>query len=101
MKPVKGLGSMERLRQRFVGFKGRLGEELVGPLNMNEEADEDERNHEKLVKQQVWRHDDIPSHDSERRRFYRISPLTYYPLVAGTPPGSPRLRQRAPVKLQF
>jgi len=70
----------------LVGFKGRLGEELVGPPDMNEEADEDERNHEELVKQQVWRHDDVPSHDGERRRCYCISPLTYYPLVAGTPP---------------
>src|SRR4029434_8115136 len=38
---------------------------------------------------QVRRHDDVPSHDGERRRFYRIHPLTNYPLVAGTAPSRP------------
>jgi hypothetical protein len=78
-KAGEGCGLFGALTSALVGFQGRLGEELVGPPAMNEEADEDESNHEELVKQQVWCHNDVPSHDGDRRRLYRISPLTYYP----------------------
>jgi hypothetical protein len=39
---------------------------------MNEEAIQHESDHEKLIKQQVWSHDGIPSHGSERELLYPI-----------------------------
>jgi hypothetical protein len=70
---------------------------MVGPLDMDEEADQDESDQEELVQQQVWRHEDVPSHDGERRRLYRISPLANDPLVAGTPPAVPPMYRAMPL----
>ena len=52
ISPGKGLGSLARVRLALVGSEGRLGhgEWLVGPADMDEEADEDESNHEEWVK---------------------------------------------------
>ena len=47
---------------------------------MDDEADQHESDQEELVKQQVRCHDDVPFHGDERRRLYRIHPLSNYPL---------------------
>src|SRR5262249_43540178 len=81
-------GCFGALTSWLVRVQGCLGggTGMVGPPDMNEEADQDESDQEELVQQQVRRHDDVPSHDNERRRLYRMHPVTNYPFVAGTPP---------------
>ena len=58
----------------------------MGPPDMDEEADEDESNHEELVKQLVRRHDEVLFHGDERGPFYRIRPFLNYPLHSHTRP---------------
>jgi hypothetical protein len=53
---------------------------------MGKEAEQHESDEQELVKQQVRCHDDVPSHRDERRRLYRIHPLSDYPLDQGTRP---------------
>ena len=86
-EPGKGLGFFGAFASTLVGFEGRFGRTgwFVGPPDMDDEADQDENDHEKLVQQQVWLHDDVPLHRGERRLFYRI-PLSNYPLDTGTLP---------------
>ncbi|HEY5868649.1 MAG TPA: hypothetical protein VI542_24335 [Candidatus Tectomicrobia bacterium] len=67
---------------------------------MDEEADEDKSGQEKLVKQEVWCHDDVPFHADERRLFYRIDSLSNYPLSTGTGPDKTNAKQRG-VDWQF
>ena len=87
-QPGEGFGVCGALASRLIRLKGGLGggARIVGLLDMDEEADQDESDQEELVQQQVRRHDDVPSHDNERRRLYRMHPVTNYPFVAGTPP---------------
>src|SRR5688572_8182930 len=89
---------MEVSRERFGFFSplapgfGRLARHLgcgtarVRAADMNEEADQHESDHEKLIKQHVRSHDGVPSQGSERRLFYSIDSRWNYPLCAGTGP---------------
>src|SRR5262245_43044001 len=56
----------------FVRLAGALrgGPGIVGPPDVDEEADQHESDQQELVKQQVQCHDDVPSHRDERRRLY-------------------------------
>jgi hypothetical protein len=85
------LGFFGALASRLSWLAGLLGcgAEIVGAADMDHEAEQDESNQQKLVKQQVWRHDDVPLHGGEKKRFYRIHLLSNYPLDAGTPPTRP------------
>jgi hypothetical protein len=56
-----------RLERHLGGGTSRLR-----PPDMNEEANQRESDHEKLIKQQVWSHDGIPSHGSEKGLLYPI-----------------------------
>ena len=87
-QPRKGLGFFGAFASALVGFAERVGhgEWLVGQPDMDEETDEDESHHEKLVKQRVRRHDEILFHGDERGPFYRIRPLLNYPLHSHTRP---------------
>ena len=89
----KGLGGWRALaaeRGRPAGCLG-YGPWSVGPPNVHHEADQHESNQEKLVKQQVRRHDEVLLHGDERRPLYRSHPLPNYPSSMGTGPG--RLRR--------
>ena len=61
-EPGKGLGVFGAFASTLVGFEGRLGRTgwFVGPPDMDDEANQHKSDHEKLVKQQVWCHDDVP-----------------------------------------
>src|SRR6266446_8146753 len=62
-QPSEGFGFCGVLAPRLIRLQGCLGggARIVEPLDMEEEADQDESDQEELVQQQVWRHDDIPS----------------------------------------
>lgn len=87
-QPGNGLGFFGAFAPALVRCEGRLGhwEWLVGQPDMDEETDEDESNHEELVKQRVRRHDAVLFHGDERGPFYRIRPLLHYPLHSHTRP---------------
>ena len=89
-QPGNGLGFFGAFAPALVRCEGRLGhwEWLVGQPDMDEETDEDESNHEELVKQWVQRHDAVLFHGDERGPFYRIRPLLHYPLHSHTRPRS-------------
>ena len=86
---MKGLGVLERLRRGLSGLRDILevAQRMVGPLDVDEEAEQHESDQEELVPQQVWRHDDIPSTMVKGDDCTGMHPLANYPLVAGTPPG--------------
>src|SRR5207249_9176575 len=86
----EGLGRFRVLALGDIGFKGpgRYRPERVGPPDMDEEANQHESSQQELVKPQVRSHDDVPSHGSERRLFYRIGFRRNYPLSRGTRPGA-------------
>ena len=65
MNPVKGFGFFGALASGRVRLEGRLGHGtwMVGPPDMDDEADQHESDQEELVKQQVRCHDDVPFHD--------------------------------------
>jgi hypothetical protein len=67
-------GLFGALTARFIGLERHLGcgTSRVRAPDMNEEANQHESDHEKLIKQQVWSHDGIPSHGSERELLYPI-----------------------------
>jgi len=58
----------------------------MGPLDMDEEAEQPESDQEALGKPHVWCHDKAPSHRDERRPLYRSHLRPHEPFVAGTPP---------------
>ncbi len=78
---------MSRLSRRAGRLGGGAG--VVGPPDMDHEADQHQSDHEEPVQQQVRYHDNLPSHGGERRSLDRMHPLSNYPLAAGT--GHPQL----------
>ena len=71
---------------RLAGHLG-YGSRSVRPPNVHHEADQHESKEEKLVKQQVRRHDEVLLHGDERRPLYRCHLLPNYPSSMGTGPG--------------
>jgi hypothetical protein len=65
---------------------GTCGPGRVRPPDMHHEAEQHESDQEELVKEQIRCHNDVSSHRHERRRLYRIYPLSNYPLDRGTRP---------------
>ena len=67
----KGLGLFGAFASALVGYGGRLGhgEWLVGQPDMHEETDEDESDHEELVKQRMRRHDEASSMGVEEAHY--------------------------------
>jgi hypothetical protein len=91
----KGFGVCGALATRLIGLVGHLryGLGRVRPPDMKKEADQHKSDHEELVKQQVWRHDEVLFHGDTRKPLYRIHPLPNYPLDAGTAPGAEEGKQ--------
>lgn len=89
-QPGKGLGVFGAFASGLGGLEGlaRGGPGIVGPPDMDHEADQHESAQQELVKPQARSHDDVPFPDGERRLFYRIDFRWNYPLPRGTRPVS-------------